>query len=345
MGGVTNALKVGLQLVMLPLMARLLGPNEYGLYALAMPTIMFAIMLAEGGLGTSLAREPESNVDVWSTAFWVLLGAAFVFGGCAIFYAFLLAHIAHQPRLPLIVAALSPCLLFYVLSIPSTALLLRHARLVAGPLAAILANAAGAACALALAFSGAGVWSLVAQNGVGYAVGLIVVFACAPIFPKFKFSLRQLRPHLAMGGAIVGSKLVDSGDRAVENAVIGGSFGTAFLGSFSLACQTSRFVCDALLNALWLTLYVQALRIDDEARFRVYGKFARFAGLILFPAATIGSAETYNLIEHLLGPKWLAMSPLFQLLLLTYAFNAAGALGGANSLCQRTGSDPVTHNN
>ena len=75
-GGLPNTLKVGREFVMLPLMVRLLGPNECGLYALAMPTIMFAIVFADGGLGTSSARELESNVDVWSTALWVLLGAA-----------------------------------------------------------------------------------------------------------------------------------------------------------------------------------------------------------------------------------------------------------------------------
>ena len=38
---------------------------------------MFAVTLADGGLGVSLAREPESSTVVWSTAFWVLLLTGF----------------------------------------------------------------------------------------------------------------------------------------------------------------------------------------------------------------------------------------------------------------------------
>ena len=61
LGGAANLCRVCLQIVMLPVMARLLGPNEYGLYALAMPTITFVTMLADGGLGSSLARESEAD--------------------------------------------------------------------------------------------------------------------------------------------------------------------------------------------------------------------------------------------------------------------------------------------
>jgi lipopolysaccharide exporter len=160
-------------------------------------------------------------------------------------------------------------------------------------------------------------------------VKLIIMFAVAPVVPKLKFSFSELRSHLTIGGAIVGSKLVDSGDRVLENALVGRNFGASFLGSFSLAYQIPRFLCDAVLNPLWLTLYVQALRSNDEERFQIYHRFARMAALILFPAATLGAAQADALIDIFLGPSWRAMSPLFQLLLLTYVCTAIGGLGMA----------------
>jgi O-antigen/teichoic acid export membrane protein len=327
--GFANAFKVCLQFVMLPLMARLLGPNEFGLYALAMPTIMFVMMLADGGLGASLAREPEDNAIVWSSAFWAILGAAIVLGVGVIIWSFPMASLAHQPRLPPIMATLSACLVLYALGVPSGARLLRQAKLITAATADMFANVVGAACAIALAVSGAGVWSMVAQSVVTYSVKLIIMFAVAPVVPKLKFSFSELRSHLTIGGAIVGSKLVDSGDRVLENALVGRSFGASFLGSFSLAYQIPRFLSDAVLNPLWLTLYVQALRSNDEERFQIYQRFARMAALILFPAATLGAAKADAIIDLFLGPSWRAMSPLFQLLLLTYVCTAIGGLGMA----------------
>jgi O-antigen/teichoic acid export membrane protein len=327
--GFSNLFRVGLQIVMVPLMARLLGPNEFGLFALAMPTITFVMILADGGFGSSLAREPESNVEVWSSAFWALLGAGIVLGIGVIIWSVVVAGLAHQPRLPPIMAALSVCLLLYVVTVPSAALLLRHARLSVGPISDILSSVTSSICGIGLAVSGAGVWSMVASTLVAFTIRAIVLLASAPIFPKFRFSLPELRSHLTIGGAIMGIKLVDTGDRAVENALIGRSFGAGYLGVFSLAYQIPRFVCDALLNPLWLTLYVHALQADDEGRFQTYGKFARIAALILFPVATLGAAEANAVINIFLGASWLGMSPLFQLVLLTYAFSAAGSLGSA----------------
>src|ERR1700680_3734775 len=138
--GFSNLFRVGLQIVMVPLMARLLGPDEFGLFALAMPTITFVMILADGGFGSSLAREPESNVEVWSSAFWALLGAGIVLGIGVIIWSVVVADLAHQPRLPPIMAALSVCLLLYVVTVPSAALLLRHARLSVGPISDILSS-------------------------------------------------------------------------------------------------------------------------------------------------------------------------------------------------------------
>jgi O-antigen/teichoic acid export membrane protein len=326
---IASAIKVCLQIIMLPLMARLLGPNEYALYALAMPAILFVMMLADGGLGASLAREPESNDIVWSSAFWVLLGGAIILGIGVIIWASVVGILTHEPRLSSIVCVLSGCLLMYVLTVPSSALLLRHARLILGAVSDIISNSVGAISAIVLALSGAGVWSLVAQSLITYTVRLLIIFGNEPFFPQFKLSFTELRSHATIGGAIVGNKLVDIGDRAVENALVGRNFGASFLGSFSLAYQIARFLGDAVMNPLWLALYVQALHMNDRQRFDAYCKFSRLAALVLFPAAAMGAAETHSLIQILLGPGWSAISPLFQLLLISYCATVIGALGNA----------------
>jgi len=199
-----------------------------------------------------------------------------------------------------------------------------------GSISDVLGSSMGAICAIALALSGAGIWSIVAQVLVAYGVRTLIAIFAAPVKPSFYFSLRELRPHLSVGGSIIGTKLVDTGDRAIENVLIGRGLGSAFLGSFSLANQVARFLSESVLNTLWLTLYVQALRSDDDvARFQSYKKLVRVAALILCPAATLMSVEADDLIVLLLGSAWKGMSPLFQLLLLSCAITTMGTLGTA----------------
>jgi O-antigen/teichoic acid export membrane protein len=328
--GIVNILKVAVQIVMLPLMARLLGPREYGLYSLAMPTVLFVAMLADGGLGATLAREPEDNAEVWSSGFWMLLGSGAFFAVGLIFWSFILADLTHEPRLPPIMMVLSLCLLLYVLSVPSNALLIRQGRIGVGPIADVFGNLTGAVVAVILGLSGAGAWSLVWQAVIGYSVRTAVAIFSAPVRPMLHMSLKDLRPHLFIGGAVIGVKLIDIGGRAVENALVGRGLGSIGLGSFSLANQIPRFLCESVLNALWTNLFVQALGSNDRSiRSEAYRNLARIAASALFPAAAVISAEGKTLIFVFLGAEWIGMSPLFELLIVTYSLTVIGTLGSA----------------
>src|ERR1700732_4121279 len=119
--GTVSLIKGGLQLLMLPVMARLLGPEEFGIYALALPTVSFVALLADGGLGATLAREPETSSLGWASAFWVLLFTGFSLALGASAFGVFLAHLVQQPRVSPMVALLSLSLVFLVLSVPARA--------------------------------------------------------------------------------------------------------------------------------------------------------------------------------------------------------------------------------
>ena len=54
------------QLVAVPILSRLLSPAEYGVVAIAMPFALFAMMIADAGIGMSLVRTPASDRTAWS---------------------------------------------------------------------------------------------------------------------------------------------------------------------------------------------------------------------------------------------------------------------------------------
>src|SRR5947209_13323748 len=99
---------------MLPLLAKLIGPHEYGLFGLALPVVMLVMSLADGGLGASLAREKSQNKIVWSSAWWILLLIASVLVPGVIGISYIQSSIVHEPRLPHVIMVLSICLLFFI---------------------------------------------------------------------------------------------------------------------------------------------------------------------------------------------------------------------------------------
>lgn len=313
--GTVNVIKVGLQLLLLPVMARLLGPDEFGIYALALPTVSFVALLADGGLGATLAREPETSSLVWSSAFWFLLFTGFTLALGASAFGIFMAYLVQQPRVSPMIALLSLSLVFLVLSVPAGARLTRRRNLGVGAAADLAANLTGAVVAVVLAINGAGAWSLVAQYLSTYATRAIVLNVYAFEVPKFQFSMSSIHPHMASGGLLIGTRLAEYLGRVAENVLIDRLFGTALLGSFTFANQISRFAAETVGNVSWAALYVQALTSDRASVVDIHRRLCRMLAGILFPATLLAAAAAPELIDMLLGPKWLHLALMLRILL------------------------------
>jgi PST family polysaccharide transporter len=319
--GAVNAIKIILQLLLFPVMARLLGPDEFGLYALALPTVALIALLADGGLGATLAREDESSELVWSSAFWALVFLGVTLALCSAGFGMVLGYLAKQPRLFGIIALLSLSLVFMTLSVVPAARLARRKHLGVGAAADLTANLVGAAVAIAMAWRGAGAWSLAAQYLVMYAVRAVLLNAAAFHRPKAVFSFRALRHHLVSGGAMIAIRISDYAGRLIENFLINRMFGTTLLGSYTFGNQVSKVATEAASNVIWAALYVQALTGERSQIVILHRRLCRMLGIALFPATFLAAAAAPEIVDLLLGPKWIGLTFFLQVFLPTYAFS------------------------
>src|SRR5262245_37179038 len=102
-----NAGRLGLQLLVLPILARLLGPEAFGLIGIAMPFILLTSMLADAGLGTALARHPNPSRELESTVFWIstTIGASLTVLLCVLSWP--IAQVFGRPDLAPVLATLA----------------------------------------------------------------------------------------------------------------------------------------------------------------------------------------------------------------------------------------------
>jgi O-antigen/teichoic acid export membrane protein len=317
------------QIVMLPLMARLLGPEELGLYALAMPLMGFVLLLSEAGLGDSLAREKSNDTKIWSSAFWGLMVFGITLAGAAYGASHMISVIAKAPRLPAIMLPLCTTLFMVAATVIPQAMMLRSGNLVLGSVSEFISTLVGAAVAIALAFNGYGVWAMVWQFVTLYFVRMVILNLVVPFVPRFEFSLRALMSHTGVGGAILGGRLMDACGRMIENAKISDTLGAASLGSYGYANQIGRFFSDAVANTVWSNLYYVAINKSASETVAHYILSHRLFALILFPAATLFSLSLPVIVPLLLGPKWVSSTYPIMILTLSSPFAAMGSFCGA----------------
>ena len=328
-GWIANIVKVCIQLVMIPLMARLLGPSEMGLYALTVPIMSFVFQLADAGLGNSLAREPADKHRIWSSAFWALqiMGVVLTLGVSGL--GFVIGAFAHQPRLPAVMMALSIIFLMVASSVLPTARLTRKGRLAFGPVADMLGNLLGAGLGIYCALSGYGVWSMVVQYVSAYFFRTVVLNIAEFYVPRFHFDVEGLKTHVQMGGAITVTRLIDFGGRIIENAQISRVLGAVALGNFGFANQVSRFLCESASNSIWANLYYAGLHGDEAGIRAALMRLSRLLGLVLFPVCGITAAAATTVLPHLLGQKWAGAAWPLAILCAFTPFSVLGSLTSA----------------
>lgn len=328
-GSTASLIKIAIQLALLPVMAHLLGPKEFGIYALAVPVVAFLATIADGGVGLSLAKDRTNAPAVWSTAFWVLMASGLILAVVVNIAGFLLSAASSEPQLQAIMLILSIGFPFLTASVLPAARLTRSGDLVTYAFADFISTAISAVCAVTLGWLGFGAKSLACQYTIGYIVRAIILNARAFERPTFVFQPKAITGHLSSGGILMGSRVSDLVCRSCENLIFGNVFGAAALGAYNFANQVPRFLFEAFSNPSWSALYAQSISEKHAQLIKIYYKVCRFMAFVTFPAAAVLAAVSPNVMGLVLGQSWLQAGTFLQILAPGYALAATASMGTA----------------
>jgi PST family polysaccharide transporter len=310
-----SAIRLSLQFLLLPVLARLIGPADYGLVALAMPVILFANVVADGGMSNALGRRAEVSRALESTIFWLAggVGLALALLTCAL--AWPMGALLHQPRLPAILAALSPILLMNGLTAASNGRIIREGRFAAFAAGDLISAGASAVVAVAAALAGAGAWSLVAQQLTLWVCKLGWVSFAGGVRPLPAFRWREASGLARFGAHTIGATLADFVSRNIDNLIVGGVLGTTALGFYAMAYQVIRAPDMLISGPAYLYIFTAVARVAHEAKPQALQDLAVSAlrlGAAAFAPLFLGLMLTADLaVPVLLGPKWVgAVAPL-----------------------------------
>ena len=328
-GGAASIIKILIQLALLPLMAHLLGPKEFGVYALAVPVVTFLAVIADGGVGLSLARDRENAPEVWSTAFWVLMASGIVLSLVVVASGYLLSIMSSEPQLSSLMLILAMSFPFLSLAVLPVARLIRRGNLVACAIADLTSTVAGAICAVGLGVLGYGAKSLAFQFLIAYIVRAIILNFYAFERPAAMFQPSAMLDHLSSGGILMGGRVADLICRSGESLLFGNNFGAGTLGAYNFANQVPRFLFEAFSNPSWSALYAQSLSEQQKRLLQIYYKICRLMAFITFPTAAVLTAAGPEILSQALGPNWDQAGVFLQILAPGYALSITASMGTA----------------
>lgn len=318
--------QLGIQIVL----ARILGPEVFGIFAAASLVLGLGIVSIGLGLGSALVQKKEITAnDIRFTFTWSVISGV----GMAILTLLFASDIAaffHDPRIADVLRGLVPVFIFISFSIVPQALLKRELtfKVIQGvEITSYLIGflVVGMGCAL----MGAGVWSLVAAWVAQSASNTIILFVIRR--HAMKPLLREKGPGLRkFGSHVLFTNIVNLVIENLDNLLVGRLLGPTTLGLYSVAYTFVRTPTNHLVVTLQNVLFSASARAQDNQAGlqRAYLTVVSAISLVIIPVFAGVAAVPYTVIDGIFGHKWLAAAQVLMPLSLAMILHAIMAVTG-----------------
>lgn len=305
-------------------LAAWLGPEKYGLVAIAMALVMLMQLLTDQGLTVALIQHPDPKPAHLDTTFWTVAALCAALTLAVWLVAGPWAEANDDPQIAAVLWGLSPLIALRGLAVVPTALLRRALGFRRLAMLTSAALAAGGVVAIALVVSGAGVWALVGQHLVSEGLTTVLLWRAAGWRPGTRVGRAAFGELWAVAGgafiAAIGHFVVTRSDVFLMGLFLG----PAAVGLFRLAVRISELVLTLTMRPIALValpLVSRAQGDPAEVR-RLTGQCLRLATGLSVPGLLLtGAASPWILAT--VGPDWAPGWPALALLSLVGVTNAS----------------------
>ena len=318
------------------ILARLLGPEAFGIVATGWLMVSIGNLVADFGLNAALIQcktITEKDIRFAFTA-QVILGATLTLTG---FYSAseISAFFHHTDATP-IIKAMAFLFLFQSFGQAAGALLRRSLNFKAYQSINIASYLIGyLAIGIPCAYYHLGAWSLVAAQLVQSLTFSVVAIwhTKTPIIPNFKPSSPDM---LAFGGKTIGANLSSWGILNLDSIVIGRMLGVDSLGLYNRAIALISTPINTLTVSLQGVLFAASSRTQNDILQLKKGFFASTAviGLISMPLAATLACVPETIVTAIYGRQWSEIAPILTPLALAMIIHALLAVVGPILMAQ-----------
>ena len=287
-------------------LARILSPEEYGLIGIV--TIFTTVMLGvvDSGFSNALIRKIKVTDDDYSTLFYFnLLVSIFMF---ALLYvgAPWIAHFFERPQLISLTRVMGLLLIFQALSIVQYTILSRNVDFKTKTKASVVSAIISGIVGIAMAYTGFGVWALVAQQLARQLLYSVCLWILNKWWPKLRFSVESFKYMWGFGWKLLVSGLLDKIWAQLYQTVVGKFYNPATLGQYTRAKEYAGIFSTNFTSIIQRVSYPVLSQVQDDKERMVNG-YRKIIKATMFVTAVVMvfmGAIAEPLIYCLIGPQW-----------------------------------------
>lgn len=289
-------------------LARLLGPAQFGTYAIAMVALLAVLSFNELGVSLAIVRWPSDPAEIAPTVTTIsALSSSVVLVGAWIAAPHFAALMGDESATG-VVRVMALCVPINGLVASAAALLQREFRQ-GTRLAIDQVNVwLGAVLSVGLVMLGNGAMSLAIGRVMASLASAVLFIAYSPLPLRFGWRADRVRPLLRFGLPLAGSSvvafLVGYADQLAAGALIGG----ASLGLYVLAVNLAAWPANLFsqpLRGVAPPLFAK-LQSDQEAMREAFLALVRITAAVVIPIVTVMGVAALPLVSVVYGSAWSA---------------------------------------
>jgi PST family polysaccharide transporter len=304
------------QFVSMAILARLLTPADFGVFAMATPFVWILMTFGDLGLASAVLQQRDLKEGQASAVFRVNLAAGLAFGALFLLSSPLLGWFYGDPRVTRVAAALSLIFVISGFTAVQQALLRRALMFDTLLRAQIAASVVSSVAAVTFALNGAAYWALTTRALADPFIYSVVVWTSAGWLPTRAEWDDTTRFLLRFGRYSIGASLIYSVGRNANNVLIGWRYGSAELGHFALANRLFFLPAQQITWPLGQVMVpsLSRLRDDPDRLKRWYLKLLRLVTFVSFPPLFSLAICADDVVYVIAGPQWGQAAAILRLL-------------------------------
>lgn len=311
--------------VRLVVLARILGPTEFGLLTIAQTAIGVINQVTDLGMIPALVQKPAPERRHYNAAWTVNLFRGLVVAAVVVAAAPLVARVFGAPEATNVVRLLAASPVLLALSSIGLADLYRRMEFRSLAFIDLGQALANTVVSIGLA-SRLGVWALIVGALAGAGTHLLLSYLLAPRRPRLVFEAGAVRPLVDFGRWILLGGIIAVAGHFVLKAVISNRLGVAELGLYYMATQVAFLPVAVATEVGGSVAFPLFSRLQAQSRKAARGFRTLVVGMagFLVPVCLLLIALAPSLVEHVFGERWHGTGPAIRVLALVPIIGLVG---------------------
>jgi len=304
----------GISFLVFLIVARLIGPEQYGLASLCF--VIFSLgSIILNGLGDGIIAMQEKDDKNLSSLVWFIVGMAVLMSVVCFLLASPLAQLLSLPDLAGLLVWFSPVFLLFGAGVVPNKLIYANMEFRLFAIRGLIGSLCSAMVGVYMAYQGMGAYAIIGQQLTLYLVMSLIAWLVIDWRPQWIWSTDALRRLLPPGFKAMSTEGLEFVDQQFPRVLVGSMLGPVALGYFAFVARIKYAIQDIIINPPLIVVYPAIAKIKDDVNQQeiMIGNVLMAVCAIVFPFVALAVLLAPHYVPVFFGEKWKGATLLLQI--------------------------------